>query len=104
MSAAAAELLRALMARTGLNPDDIIIGRFHSVDWQSLTFTGERHELSLQLAGPDPEGALAVLRDGMAEAEWQLKGHVIADILIVGEKASRDGSITIAIEALTLVA
>ena len=104
LSCAAAQLLRALLARTGLDRNRISIGRFHSVDWQSLTFTGERHEISLRLAGPDPAPALAQLRDGLAEAEWQLEGHLVADILIVGEKASSDGSIVVDIEALTLTA
>jgi len=88
--------------RTGLDLDRISVGRFLSVDWQSLTFTGERHELSLRLAGPDPAAALALLRVGLAEAEWQLHGHVVADIVIVGDKAHDDGSITVELEALTL--
>ena len=104
LSSAAGQLLRSLVARTGLDPNRIAIGHFHSFDWQSLTFTGERHEISLRLAGPDPAPALAQLRDGLAEAEWQLKGHLVADILIVGEKASSDGSLVINIEALTLTA
>lgn len=81
-----------------------MIGRFRSVDWQSLTFTGERHEISLRLTGPDPALALGALRDGLAEVEWQLVGHVVADIVIVGERRSGDGAIVVEIEALTLTA
>lgn len=102
LSCAAAGLLRSLVARTGLDTDRIKIGRFRSVDWQSLTFTGERHEISLALAGPDAAPALALLRDGLAEAEWRLDGHVVADILIVGHKVAEDGSIVVDLEALTL--
>lgn len=90
------------MARAGLDPDRILVGRFLSVDWQSLTFTGERHEISLRLAGPDPAAALARLRFGLAEVEWRLHGHVVAEVVIVGEKRHRDGSITVELEALTL--
>ena len=79
-----------------------MIGRFHSVDWQSLTFTGERHEISLRLTGPDPAPALASLRSELSDAEWQLDSHIVADILIVDEKLSDDGSILVKIEALTL--
>ncbi len=102
LSAAATQLLRSLIARTGLAQNRISIGRFHSVDWQSLTFIGERHEFSVRLLGPEAESALFMLRDGLAEAEWQLDGHVVADILIVRETASDDGSILVEIEALTL--
>ncbi len=102
LSCAATLLLRSILARTGLDRDRFFIGRFRSVDWQSLTFIGERHEISLRLAGPDVGGALEQLRAGLAEAEWQLKGHVVADIVIVGEKTASDGSIMVEIEALTL--
>ncbi len=102
LSAAAAALLRSLLARAGLNQNRIVIGRFHSVDWQSLTFIGERHEITLRIAGPEAALALALLRDGLAEAEWTLNGHLVAEILIVGEESEPDGSILVEIEALTL--
>lgn len=102
LSNAAAQLLRELTKRTGLDPQGIVVGRVQSVDWQSLTFVGERHELSLRLAAPDAVAALARLRDGLADAEWTLCGHVVADIVIVGEELASDGSIRVAIEALTL--
>ena len=101
-SAAAAALLRSLLARTGLDHNRIVVGRFHSIDWQSLTFTGERHEITLRIAGPDAARAHALLRDGLAEAEWALGRHVVAEILIVGEEVEPDGSIRVEIEALTL--
>jgi len=98
----AAALLRLLLARTGLDQNRIVVGRFQSVDWQSLTFTGERHEITLRIAGPDAARALGLLRDGLAEAEWALEGHVVAEILIVGEDVEPDGSILVDLEALTL--
>lgn len=101
-SAAAAILLRSLMARTGLDPARISVSRCRSVDWQSLTFVGELHEISLAMAGPDPAAAMALLRDGLADAEWQLNGHVVADIVITGETRAGDGSILVDLEALTL--
>jgi len=103
LSTAATQLLRSLIDRTVLDQNRISIGRFHSVDWQSLTFIGERHEFGLRLLGPESKSALFKLRDGLAEAEWQLDGHVVADILIVRETASDDGSILVEIEALTLL-
>lgn len=104
LSAAARQLLRALTARSGLDADRISVGRFHSVDWQSLTFVGERHEITLKLGGPDVALAMARLRRGLDDAEWPMSGHVVADILIVAERASADGSVVIDLEALTLAA
>ncbi len=102
LSAAAALLLRSLMARAGLGRDRIFVSKICSVDWQSLTFTGERHEIGLRLPGRDSADTLARLRDGLAEAEWALNGHVVADILIVATRTSSDGSIDVDLEALTL--
>ena len=101
-SSAAAQLLRALVERTGLARDRISIGRLHSVEWRSLTFTGERHEIALLINGPDSEAALGLLRNGLSEAIWSLQGHVVVDILVVGEQLMNDGSIRVEIEALTL--
>ena len=104
LSCAATQLLRALVVRMRLDADRISIGHFRSVDWQSLTFFGERHEISLRIPAPDAGIALASLRDELADAEWDLNGHVVADILIVGEKAADDGSVLVNLEALTLTA
>lgn len=101
-SCAATQLLRALVARAAPDDDRISIGRVHSIDWQSLTFIGERHEVGLTIAGPGAAAALALLRDGLAEVEWRLVGYVVAEIVIVAEHAAGDGSIMVELEALTL--
>lgn len=103
MSAAAAALLRALLNRAGVERDRILLTDFRSVDWHSLTFSGERHEIALRIPGP---GAAAVARriaDGLADHEFDIPGHVVADITLVGERLdNRDGSCCLKIEALTL--
>ena len=88
LSPAAAQLLRSLLERTGLARDAVLVSAFRSVDWQSLTFTGERHEISLRIPGPDAAHAAALLRDGLADAEWPLTGQVVVEILIVAEHAA----------------
>lgn len=102
LSSAAALLIRSIMSRTGLDQDRIFISHAHSVDWQSLTFIGERHELALRLSAPDAASAATRLRDGIADAEWEMPGHVVADIAITGEQTSDDGSILVQLEALTI--
>lgn len=103
LSAAAAALLRALLNRAGIERDRILLSDFRSVDWRSLTFSGERHEIALRIPGP---GAAAVGRriaDGLADHEFDLPGHVVADIAIVGEpRENHDGSLSLRIEALTV--
>ena len=80
LSPAAAGLLRALVARAGTSRDRILLTEFRSVDWQSLTFIGERHEMELRI--PPTEAHLIADRicDGIAEAEFALPGQIVADI------------------------
>jgi len=52
MSAAAAGLLRALLARAAVERDRILLTELRSTDWQSLTFIGERHRIQLRVSGP----------------------------------------------------
>jgi hypothetical protein len=103
MSAAAAALLRALLNRAGVERDRILLSDFRSVDWQSLTFSGERHEIALRIPGPGAAEVGRRIADGLAEHEFALPGHVVADIAIVGEpRENGDGSLVLKIEALTL--
>ena len=102
LSAAAAQLLRSLMSRAGLEHDHLFVSSFRSVDWQSLTFIGERHEICLRLTGPDVATTLSRLRTGIEDAEWQLRGYLVADVIITSEQVADDGSAFVNIEALTL--
>ena len=102
MSRAAAALLRALMARTGVERDRILLSEAHSTDWQSLTFTGEQHRLLLHLAGSEAESACARLMDGLEDAEFSLPGHTVADIRAERRPGTDDRSIIVAVEALTI--
>lgn len=102
LSPVAAQLLRALMTRMQLGHDQILVRACRSVDWQSLTFTGERHEISLSIPAADAGAAVARLRCGLADAEWSLRGHVVADIVIVAQSVEPDGAMIVDLEALTL--
>lgn len=103
MSAAAAALMRALLARAGVGPDRILLTEIRSTDWQSLTFAGERHEISLNVLGQDSAAVTAALVDGIEEAEFGIPGHIVADIRAIRDAALPDGSIAVRIEALTIV-
>jgi len=103
LSKAATSLLRALIARSGLPRDRILLMGWRSVDWQSLTFVGERHEIELRLAGPEAQGGKARLLAGLGEAEFEIAGQIVADISVSNTRQDpADGSILINLEALTI--
>jgi hypothetical protein len=103
LSAAASGLLRALIRRGNCPRDRILLIEHRSVEWQSLTFLGERHDLLLRIAGPLAAEIAAAIADGIEDAEFAISGQIVADISCgaIGQTAS-DGSVTLRIEALTV--
>ncbi len=103
LSPAAAGLLRSLLARTGVDRSRILLTEFRSIDWQSLTIIAERHELRLRVPGPDSGEILSRLLTGLDDAEFAIPGHLVADIGVVDQpRREADGSMTVALEALTV--
>lgn len=105
ISPAASALLRALAARAGMQRDRIMLTGVRSTDWQSLTFTGERHHLALRVPGAESREIIKRMCNGIADAEFSIPGLFVADIAVVDTPvAVPDGSTDITIEALTIVA
>ena len=103
LSPAAAGLLRALLARGGIDRDRILLTEFRSTDWQSLTFVGERHRMQLRVPGPDADLLVARLVDNLADADFSIPGQIVADIALEQPPITNlDGSIMVMIEALTI--
>ena len=74
-----------------------------SVDWQSLTLAGERHQISLRATGPDSASIVQRMCSGLADAEFSIPGLIVADIAVSGApRRSADGSTHVTIEALTI--
>ena len=104
LSPAASGLLRSIVARAGVERHRILLVEFRSVDWQSLTFIGERHEMQLRITGPDAARAASQLMTGLAEAEWRVPGQIVADMSSESAPIEHDdGSVTLNLEALTIV-
>ena len=104
LSTAAAGLLRSLLARAGVDRDRILLTELRSTDWQSLTFMGERHEMELRIPGPDAGALVDRLTAGLADAEFAIPGQIVADIGLERPLShNMDGSISLHIEALTIV-
>ena len=103
MSAAAAGLLRALLARAGVERNRILLSNFRSIDWNSLTFAGERHLIALRIPGPGAALVATMLVDGLEEADFLIPGQIVADIALARPPTNHaDGTITLDIEALTV--
>ena len=103
MSTAAAGLLRALLVRAGVDRNRILLSDFRSTDWNSLTFAGERHEITLRIPGPNARTVAALLIEGLEDADFAIPGQIVADITLAKLPVDqRDGSILIEIEALTV--
>ena len=105
LSPAAAGLLRALLARAGVDRDRILLSEFRSIDWQSLTFMGERHEMELRVPGPNAAELVDRLTADLADADFAIPGQIVADIgLEHPPSRNPDGSFSLFIEALTISA
>ena len=105
MSPAAAGLLRCLIGRARVPRDRILLSDVSSVDWRSLTFTGERHQFELRVTGPDASLVAERMCAGLEDAEFAIPGVIVADIALPdAPEHGRDGSTSIRIEALTVAA
>jgi hypothetical protein len=105
ISPAASALLRCLIGRARVPRDRILLIDVVSVDWRSLTFSGERHQFELRILGPHSRLAMESMCDGLEDADFSITGVIVADITLAGEPAyAPDGSTTITIEALTVAA
>ena len=103
MSTAAAGLLRALLGRAGVDRNRILLSNFRSIEWNSPTFTGERHQIELRIPGPGATAVAALLIDGLEDADFIIPGQIVAEIALVRAPVDQaDGAITLEIEALTV--
>lgn len=93
-------LLRALQARIGTEiPLEIRSAR--SEPWASATFSGSRHSFALALSGPKAAAATARLAARLDAIEFDLPGHLVADIALTQRDDGLDCS-AFSIEALTV--
>ena len=103
LSQAAAALVRALGARAGIDRNRVVLTDVYSADWQSLTFTGERHHIGLRITGRDSGQAVARMCAGLEDAEFSIPGIIVADLCLVGTPArTPNGETELMIEALTV--
>jgi hypothetical protein len=105
MSPAAAALIRALIGRAQVSRDRILLTDVHTIDWQSLTLTGERHQIQLRVPRPGSRDIAERMCRGLEDAEFSIPGQIVADIAVHGTpRFGMDGSTSLTIEALTIAA
>ena len=93
-------LLRALQTRIGTKvPLEIRSAR--SDAWASATFSGSCHSFALALSGPDAAAATIRLAARLDVIEFDLPGHLVADIALTDWVNGPDCS-AFSIEALTV--
>ena len=102
LSPAAAGLLRALIAHAGPARDRFLLTDVHSVDWQSLTFTGERHRLAIRIKADDADSLAERFIGGLEDAEFAIPGHIVADIRGELQPLAENGIAELTVEALTI--
>jgi hypothetical protein len=74
-----------------------------SRSWASVTFVGARHELAFRVSGEGAAEAADHFIRHLEAKEFDLRGHVMADIALVSEERPDDGDwVRISLEALTV--
>jgi len=98
---ATAAFLRALTVYF-VNFGGFVVEEISSRSWASATFVGARHELTFRLEGESAAAAADRFLRNLEAAEFELRGHLLADIALVLEERFDDGLVRIALEALTV--
>jgi hypothetical protein len=69
-----------------------IAASIRSVDWQSLTFSGEHHHMELKVPGLNSGEIVEPMCSRLDEAEFSIAGILVADIAVTGEaRCALDG-------------
>ena len=79
----------------------VSVEKIRSRNWTSATFAGTRHEFALRLDGDGADAAADTFLDGLEDREFNLNGHILADIALVS-RSDTGGVVRIELEALTL--
>lgn len=83
----------------------VSVEKIRSRNWTSATFAGTRHEFTLRLEGDGADAAADAFLDDIEDREFNLNGHILADIALVSRSNARSDAgpvVRIELEALTL--
>lgn len=92
----------ALVDAIGVNFVNFAVEKIRSRSWVSVTFSGVRHELTFTAQGEGAEAAADLFLEGLEQREFDLRGHLLADISLVSRTLDPAGPLVrISLEALT---
>ena len=94
---------RALIAQiaTRLAPAKVAVLAANSRRWSSMTFNGERHELSLMIEGDAAPERVGLFQREIDCADFNISGNLVADIVV--RPIDPDGRVArVMVEALTV--
>ncbi len=96
------QLSRTLHATFATFGGEVEVEALESRSWASVTFSGARHTLRLGLSGGGASEAADRFLSGLTEAEFELKGHIVADMALVSDRRDDGGRVLLTLEALTV--
>jgi len=104
LSAGGSALLRKLLERAADDRKRFLLSSWTSVDWQSMTFTGERHQACFRVLGPDAMAIAKRWTAGLEDAEFDLgPTRFVADIALTEQPREDDvDAVILSLEALTI--
>jgi hypothetical protein len=84
----------------------LVLEEIRSRSWASVTFSGARHVITFRLSGPGCEEAADAFLTALDVAEFEMRGHLMADIALVSRESLRgeaaESEVRISLEALTV--
>ena len=92
----------ALIKALDVNFINLTMEEIRSRCWVSATFAGVRHELTFRVEGESAPAEAHRFLDTLEEAEFELDGHILADISLISRTVDLEGPLVrISLEALT---
>lgn len=70
--------------------------------WCSATFIGAQHRIMLQLTGDNAAQQAGALAAKLREAEFTLRGHIVADLSVDEVRVEEDGTARLSLAVLTI--
>lgn len=92
-------LMRALLSKVG---HDAVLLCKGAENWASGLFVGKRYAVSLELDNNSSGERVRALMQSLPDAEFEISGHIVADIAVEDRSAIKDGGYLLHLSILTI--